>query len=62
MVTGLKPMLARVKERETRGEAVGQGGLESGDSGLWIENRAEWGHHLIRLVTVLLPVAINSVT
>lgn len=34
---GFKPMLAKVRERETRGEAVGQTGLRSGDSGLWIK-------------------------
>lgn len=62
VVMGLKPMLAKVRERETRGEAVGQRGLRSGDSGLWIKTELNGGHHLIRLVSVLLAVAVNSVT
>lgn len=54
-------MLAKITERETRGEAVGKGvqiwGFRSLD-----KNRAELGEHLIRLVSVLLAVAVNSVT
>lgn len=53
----LKPMLGRFEERETRGEkAVGQVGFRSLD-----KNRAEQGPHLIRLVSVLLAVAVDSI-
>lgn len=48
----MKPVLAKVRERETRGEAVD----------LWIKTELNGGHHLIRLVSVLLAVAVDSVT
>lgn len=59
---GLKPVLAKVRERETRGEAVGQKGAQIWGFRALDQNRAEWGHHLIGLVSVLLAVAVNSVT
>lgn len=59
---GSKPMLAKVRDRETRGDAVGQMGAQIWGFRSLDKNRAEWGHHLIRLVSVLLAVAVNSVT
>lgn len=62
VVMGLKPMLSKVRERETGEEAGGQRGLGSGDSGLWVKTELNGGHHLVGLVSVLLAVAVDAVT
>lgn len=63
VVMALKPMLSKVRERETRGEAGGRRGLGSGDSGLWVKTELNGGgHHLVGLVSVLLAVAVDAVT